>query len=279
MTIQEAFHSVYQTLLPLQGNEEALAITHLLFSDKYEISRTQLLIREKETFIIENDLKNDIARLLLNEPVQYIIGHAWFCNLQIKVNSHVLIPRPETEELFYWASEYVNDSVKTVADICTGSGCLALAFRKKFETLQIIATDISETAIQTATLSEQSNFNSLDIQFHLHDILTQKWPFIVPDIVVCNPPYIERKEAVLMAEHVLKYEPHLALFVDNNDPLLFYKAVIQTFLPHLFPRLFFELNPLHNLALLNYCSQYQLMCEFKNDMQGKQRMALIYRAQ
>jgi release factor glutamine methyltransferase len=162
-----------------------------------------------------------------------------------------------------------------IADICTGSGCIAIAMRQWFPHNPIIATDISESALATAKSSDKSNFNHNSIKFHQHDLLTQTWPFEIPHIVICNPPYINRTESDAMAPHVMLHEPHIALFVDHPDPLLFYKSLIQTFLTGAFPTIFFEMNPNYVEGLKSYCALHQLNCEINIDMQGKERFAII----
>ncbi len=255
--------------------EEANAIVKYLFLEQYNLSKTVLLTHETLPFEQLTDLDATLTRLKNNEPLQYILGTAYFNGLKIMVNPAVLIPRPETEELIALAKPYISDTPCIIADICTGSGCIALAMRQWFPKHKIIATDLSEAAIATAKSSELNLFDTAAIQFNVHDILTQTWAYEKPQIVLCNPPYISRSEGINMSPNVMLHEPHLALFVDHPDALLFYKSLIQTFLPGAFPSLFFEMNPNYIEALKHYCNLHQLNCEIHLDMQGKERFAII----
>ena len=257
------------------GEGEANAIVKYLFLEQYALSKTVLLTHEMAPFTHTEQLNETLERLSNNEPLQYILGYAYFNGLKINVNPSVLIPRPETEELIALAKTKIIQTKQIIADICTGSGCIAIAMHQWFPNNTIIATDISESALATAKSSASLNFNHNTIQFHQHDVLTQAWPFEMPDIVICNPPYINRTEGDEMAPHVMLHEPHLALFVDHPDPLLFYKSIIQTFLPGAFPNIFFEMNPNYVEALIHYCELHQLNCKIHLDMQGKERFAII----
>lgn len=275
LTNKEAFKFAIDSIAPLMGEEEARANIKFLFLEKYNLSQTALLTNESSEFTDKVDLELTLKRLHQYEPLQYIIGHTYFSDLKINVNPSVLIPRPETEELVNIVKPYITHESQIIADICTGSGCIALSIRKWFPNNKIIATDISLQAIETAKSSEQNNFTSSKIQFELNDVLKQEWPFQIPNIVVCNPPYIERSESQQMEAHVLQHEPHLALFVDHPDPLLFYKSVVQTFLTHKFPTIFFEMNPIYVEAMQHYCQLHQLKSKIVMDMQGKERFAII----
>jgi len=275
LTNKEAFQYALQTLKPLMGEGEANATVKYLFFEQYDLSKTVLLTHEMAPFAHTDHLNETLARLIQNQPLQYILGFAYFNGLKINVNPAVLIPRPETEELIALAKTRIVNANQMIADICTGSGCIAIAMRQWFPNNPIIATDISESALATAKSSAALNFNNNTIQFRQHDVLTQAWPFEIPDIVICNPPYINRTEGNAMAPHVLLHEPHLALFVDHPDPLLFYKSLIQTFLPGAFPNIFFEMNPNYVEGLKHYCTLHQLSCEIELDMQGKERFAII----
>lgn len=257
------------------GEEEAYANIKFLFLEKYNLSKTVLLTHESALFNHFEDLELTLQRLHKHEPLQYILGYAYFNDLKIEVNPSVLIPRPETEELVGITKSYISNEDQIIADICTGSGCIALSMRQWFPNNTIIATDISASAIETAKSSELKNFNSSKIQFELNDVLEMEWPYQIPDIVICNPPYIERSEGLQMEEHVLAHEPHLALFVDHPDPLLFYKSVVQTFLPFKFPTMFFEMNPNYVDAFMHYCLLHNLQSKILLDMQGKERFAII----
>lgn len=182
------------------------------------------------------------SRLLTHEPVQYIFGKAYFAHVELTVNSSVLIPRPETEELWWWACTYLRSLIKSghrkeselrVLDLCTGSGAIAIALSKEFSKAEVYACDISGPAL---SIAEENNVaNGTSVVFFQQDILvSDRWncPGTASirqvsdfDLVISNPPYIRPSEKILMRKNVLDYEPSEALFVNEADPLLFYRAV------------------------------------------------------
>lgn len=224
-----------------------------------------------------NDLEfeADLNRLLAGEPVQHLVGFQYFMGMKIGVNSDVLIPRPETEELMYWVIENEKlNTHKVIADICTGSGCIALALHQHFPKSRIIATDLSEPALATARNNELSIFKTSDIDFIQHDLLQQEWPEVLPTLIVSNPPYIMESEAEAMDSGVLDFEPNMALFAKGNDPLVFYKKTIQRFL-NPSSVIYFELNPLTATELQQHIQDLGYTCELKADMFGKLRFAKV----
>ena len=219
-------------------------------------------------------LADILNRLKENEPLQYILEKAYFLDFEVKVNSSVLIPRPETEELVLWVLETKGQLEKSVLDLCTGSGCIALALAKLGKWKSVSGLDVSTTALQIARENEKALNLKLDwLEFDLLNqtfSAKQKW-----DVWVSNPPYVLNSESGMMDPNVLKYEPWLALFVPNNDPLLFYKIIIDLATKHLNPegKLFFELN--YNFAKeakqAMEAAGFQDI-ELKQDMFGKNRM-------
>jgi len=161
--------------------------------------------------------------------VQYVLGEAWFAGMKLQVDERVLIPRPETEELVEWALAWLGDNRNLahhrILDIGTGSGCIALALKKKCPKADVHALDISPAALQLA----KENAASLDlgIHFHQHNILDRKRDAALGtfDVVLSNPPYIPASERITMARHVVAYEPELALFTTDTEPLQFYQAI------------------------------------------------------
>jgi len=218
----------------------------------------------------------DIEAIKQGKPYQYVIGYTWFYNLKMTVNEAVLIPRPETEELVDWVvSDYKNHTENIdILDIGTGSGCIALALKANLNA-NVSAVDISETAL---TLAQQNAIeNDLNVHFELFDVLSylpnkQSQQY---DVIISNPPYITLNEKPLMDKVVTKYEPDLALFVPNENPLIFYEQVARFARQYLKPNssLYFELNE-------NYAQDTKALAEkfgFKNvvvkkDLQGKERM-------
>jgi release factor glutamine methyltransferase len=250
-----------------------------LLEDVFSVPPNTLMSNPVLPFEAEEKLEACLKRLLNHEPLQYVCGFEWFQGLRIAVGPEVLIPRPETAELVDWVVQDEDTSGKHVmADICTGSGCIALALRKRFPDATIIATDVSKQALALAMENESENFQDTRIKFAEHDILRQAWEFEWPEIVVCNPPYIGLTEAASMERNVLDFEPKLALFVEDEDTLLFYKKVILAFMPMEHTRIYFELNPLTADELVRYCEGLALKMELKKDMQGKNRFARVSKA-
>ena len=168
-----------------------------------------------------------VKDLLLNKPLQYVLGETEFCGLKFKVNESVLIPRPETEELVELAAidGLSFSSSIHILDLGTGSGCIAISLAKKIEST-VYAVDISSSALSIAT--ENANSNNVNIKFLALDLLDEKQYDKISnqfDIIISNPPYVREQEKVMMQQNVLDFEPGLALFVDNNSPLIFYKAI------------------------------------------------------
>lgn len=193
-----------------------------------------------------------VKRLLNDEPIQYIFGDTQFYGLTLKVNSHTLIPRPETEELVDFIVKYYSGrSDLNVLDIATGSGCIAIALARNLPFASVCATDISADALEVA----RANATSLktDVKFKLCDIMSMPASDDADlyDIVVSNPPYIATSEKAAMAPNVLEYEPHGALFVPDSDPLKFYHAISNYALKALrnAGKIYFEINPLYADAL------------------------------
>lgn len=208
-------------------------------------------------------------------PIQQILGKADFYGLKFYVNEHVLIPRPETEELVDLIIKENKDFNPAILDIGTGSGCIPISLRKNIPNAMVSSIDVSEKALEVA--KKNAEWNQVEINFILDDILNPSKE-IAPnsfDIIVSNPPYIRISEKEEMSNNVLKYEPHLALFVYNDDPLLFYKKIADVALKGLKPqgKIYFEINE-------NFGAECKQMLEnkgFKNvvlvkDLSNKNRI-------
>lgn len=211
-----------EALQQIYPRNEARAIYRLVMEERFGLSQTDLLLGKDKELSAEAqaDLQNIMLRLLSGEPVQYVLGTARFCERDFHVAPGVLIPRPETEELVEHLSEILPTSSK-VLDIGTGSGCIAITLALRGHS--VCAFDISEKALEIAKMNAKNL--GADVEFFLEDILhpspsDRQW-----DAIVSNPPYICQSEAKEMEEHVLAHEPHLALFVPDSDPLLFYRHI------------------------------------------------------
>lgn len=227
-------------LQTLYQGDELNAIIWWIMEELTRKNRAILLSNPNEIIFpeIENKLENIVNRLLNNEPIQYIFGHTAWCGLQLKVNSSVLIPRPETAELL----DLVATAPRSILDIGTGSGCIAIAMKKRFPNAEVYAIDISKKALDTA--KENAANNNATIHFMQADILQQPTIDLRFDLIVSNPPYIAEKEQIEMDKNVLDYEPHNALFVPDNDPLVFYREISLFAKKHINPngQLLFEIN-------------------------------------
>lgn len=225
-TRREIFNRLYQAAQPLYGDAEARQIAEMLIIAKGKISRNDLIIDPHKELIIE-ELDNIIEELKSWRPVQYIIGYADFYDMELEVSEGVLIPRPETEELVEWiASESRPEA--TILDVGTGSGCIAIALNRAIKESRVCAIDISSKALDIAR--RNGNKYAPEVQFMEGDALGEfdKLFDTKFDVVVSNPPYIPESDMELMRANVTKYEPETALFVPDNDPLLFYRAITQT---------------------------------------------------
>jgi release factor glutamine methyltransferase len=224
----------------------------------------------------ESDLlfiRSYVHRLQNNEPFQYIHGITTFFGLELKCDKRALIPRPETEELVAWAVEF--GPYKTIVDLCTGSGCISLGLKSKFSESYITGLDISADALSLAR--ENSKLTNLDVEF-IHadvlningDLLDQKW-----DCIISNPPYIPSNERESIAENVLNFEPEISLFVENENPIIFYEAIVKYAKSNLLRKgfLFFEIHPDFSAQISDLLKLKGFInIELRKDLQGKNRM-------
>lgn len=224
-TRREIFNLIAHTIEPLYGMDEARQIAEMIILAKGNISRNDLIIEPNKELVIE-ELENILEELKRWRPVQYIIGHADFCDMSLKVKEGVLIPRPETEELVEWiASE--SKAEASILDIGTGSGCIAIALSKAIKNSRVWAMDISTKALEIASINGQ--LYAPEVRFIEGDALKEFDRLFDTkfDVVVSNPPYIPQSDISLMRANVTEHEPETALFVPDNDPLLFYRAIAQ----------------------------------------------------
>jgi len=248
---KEQLKSIYEP-------SEITILTALCFEKFTHIKRAEIALKENETISESQLLKFNFAikDLKKNVPIQYVLSETQFFNLPFLVTPDVLIPRPETEELVNLIINENKFLSPAVIDIGTGSGCISISVKKNIPDARVVALDVSEKALEVA--KKNAAINQTELEFVLDDILNPKSDIINKkfDIVVSNPPYIGLNEKGTIEKNVIDYEPHLALFVNDSNPLLFYEAIAELALKILHPRgqIYFEINEKYGeecLLLLN----------------------------
>jgi len=276
--------SIRKELAGIFPKREIESLIYLIFEKLKGYSRTQFLLSGDDELSLEDlgEIEKIILRLKSHEPIQYILGQTEFYGLSFFAVSGVLIPRPETEELVQWIIEENKSASPTILDIGTGTGCIAISLRKNIQQSTVLACDISPICIETAL--RNAAFNAATVSVFEYDILNFKPEVSFPelDLVVSNPPYIRENEKILMERNVLEYEPELALFVPDEDPLIFYKRIADFALLHLKNRggLYFEINEAFGDDCVEMLQDKGFSeITLKKDINGKDRMirALVTR--
>jgi release factor glutamine methyltransferase len=268
-----------QTLTPLYDAGEAESFFYLLLEAKRHMKRIDLALGPEAEFSeSEIDQWNDIVeKLKAFIPIQYIIGVAHFFGLEFEVNPDVLIPRPETEELVQWI---LSENLKIrksgdlkILDIGTGSGCIAISLAKNIPDAQLYAIDVSQETLETA--KRNAKRNQVQVSFLKENILETPDLGQQFDIIVSNPPYVRNLEKEEIKKNVLDHEPHLALFVDDHDALIFYRKIADLALKNLSPngRLYFEINQYLGKETMDLLEQKGFsQLELRADIYGNNRM-------
>jgi release factor glutamine methyltransferase len=227
----------------------------------------------------QQQLRIITEKLLQHTPVQYVLHEAWFAGMKFYVDENVLIPRPETEELVDWIIHEVQSTkydVRNMIDIGTGSGCIPITLKKKLPKLNVKAVDVSEGALNVAI--KNAMLQAVQVYFLRMNFLEQEnWNQLGKfDIIVSNPPYVKASEAETMHKNVLEYEPHLALFVPDEDPLLFYRKIAEFSRDHLTESgmIFLEINESLGGEIVKLYEDFGYKAELRKDMQGKDRMLM-----
>ena len=279
MTIKHYRDYFIQELTPLYDVGEAESFFYLILEAKHQLQRVDLALQPKLAFS-ESELKiwSSILEQLKKEiPIQYILGVTHFYGLEFEVNSAVLIPRPETEELVDWIvqkSKIKNQkSTLKILDIGTGSGCIAIALAKNLPNAQVFALDVSEQALATAKTNAEKN--QVQLAFIHQSILETEDLEQQFDVIVSNPPYVRELEKQEIKKNVLDNEPHLALFVEDNDALIFYRKIAQLAQKNLNPQgqLYFEINQYLGQEMLDLLRKMGFKnSELRQDIYGNDRM-------
>lgn len=228
MNSKTLFRDFVKGIELLESRDEIQSIAYLVFENLFGLTKTAILAEESVNLnqAIRDRLDEIVARINRFEPVQYILGESVFYGRSFNVNPGVLIPRPETEELVRLVINFVRNSNRKnyrLLDIGTGSGCIAITLALELSDTEVFGTDTSAEALAIASANAQKLKAS--VKFLNHDVLNSKLPFSI-DIIASNPPYIGWDEFNTMSKNVVEHEPKLALFVDADDPLLFYKAIV-----------------------------------------------------
>lgn len=267
---------IYNKLRAIYPEDEIQSLSRLLLEEVSGIPASLFFSDKSNQLNAQQEKRLDdiLERLQKYEPLQYILGETEFYGLPFSVNQQVLIPRPETEELVEWiVTEYVNKPIR-ILDIGTGSGCIAVTLAKKLPKATLEAWDVSPNALAVA--SENANRNKVNVCFKQINVLSDEIPFMEKwDVIVSNPPYVLNSEKEQMHRNVLDYEPALALFVSDNDPLLFYRRIAELgkTLLHSNGVLFYEINAAlgaETVEMLD-CVGYAKI-ELKQDLSGNDRM-------
>ncbi|GDX51135.1 release factor glutamine methyltransferase [Bacteroidota bacterium] len=276
MTINSAFQNLLDSFCDSYERDEAEMIARIVFEDVFDLKPSSIVIDADKDFSFEKSerLTQIIQRLKNHEPVQYVTGKAFFYGNEFEVNSSVLIPRPETEELVQWIIESTSNKKQNILDIGTGSGCIAISIKKILSEADVFATDSSLGALDIA----KRNSENLQQQIHFKksDILQSENPFNIQfDIIVSNPPYITEAEKSSLDKNVIQFEPHEALFAIGDDAMIFYRKIIafaNKFLKE-GGQIFFEVNQQYGKEVVKLLNENNFKnTKLKKDLNGNDRM-------
>ena len=298
MTIGEIYKQFVEQLQTIYDERESENITDWVFESIANNKRSDRISDKQKQFSdsVTQQLNTVLQRLLTHEPVQYILGEAWFYKMKFFVNEYVLIPRPETEELVEWVVEGIrnkkleirnkkvselttHNSPFTILDIGTGSGCIAIALKKELPDAEVFAIDVSEDALHVAKQNAQdqnASINFLQIDFLNEDYWQSLQSF---DIIISNPPYIPEDEKSKLARNVVDNEPHLALFVSDEDPFIFYRKIASFSEQHLKEngKVFVEVHEDFSKEVQQIFAEKNFTTEIKKDMCGRERMVKAFK--
>ncbi len=277
MTVADIQKHYRDTLTAVYDEREARAITQLVLQQVLGLQpHKQVMERYMVLTTHQRDvLQAMLQRLQQSEPVQYVLGHTEFYGLRFNVNPHVLIPRPETEELVEWVMSTMDSSALHVLDIGTGSGCIPITIAHRFPNAIVQGVDVSHEALQVAT--ENNRLNNTNVTFSYLNILTDSLSDTTYHIIISNPPYIAESDKQQMEANVLQYEPHLALFATGTDDLIFYRTIAAKALPALLPggKLFFEIHAERGPQVVELMQQHGYTnVQLRTDLSGKHRMVM-----
>ncbi|MCC9016761.1 peptide chain release factor N(5)-glutamine methyltransferase [Flavobacterium lipolyticum] len=279
MKIKQYRTQFIKDLSPFYDAYEAESFFYLILEDKHQLRQIDLALNHELAFSEGDFLIWDFLVLQLKKeiPIQYLLGKTHFYGLDFEVNENVLIPRPETEELVEWIINDNSGGTKSkkikILDIGTGSGCIAISLAKNLPDAEVYAIDVSKKAIATA--KRNAVRNKVEVTFMLQDILETEELKYNFDVIVSNPPYVRNLEKEEIKKNVLDYEPHLALFVDDNDALIFYKKIAELARENLLQngQLYFEINQYLGKEMIDLLEKMNFKnIELKKDIYDNDRM-------
>jgi release factor glutamine methyltransferase len=275
-TLKDIRKFFYSELKEMYPENEIIAITNLIFKTLFGIDWLHVLTGPDQIVSSQSIERIDeiCSELKTGKPVQYVLGETIFYNCTIKVDSKTLIPRPETEELVDLVIKENMNFTARIIDIGTGSGCIAIAIKKNLPGAEVTGTDISEMALEKAAAN--AILNKVEVKFAREDILNFNPQTVYrTEIIVSNPPYVLESEKQYMRRNVLDFEPHNALFVPDEDPLVFYRAILNISDKILVPggRIYFEINETRGAEMERLLESHRY-AEVKiiNDINGKKRI-------
>lgn len=278
MTIQSAFAGLAAAIRPIYDDREAANVAHLVMEHITGLGKLDRVVHKDADLspAQETLYQQATAALLEHRPVQHITGKSWFYGLELQVSDQVLIPRPETEELVEWILlDHPSRPALRLLDVGTGSGSIPIALKKQWPGADIWAMDVSASALALAT--RNAGIQHTPIRFLHQDVLSPDAFNVLPslNIIVSNPPYIPEKEKAGMQAQVERFEPSIALFVPDQDPLLFYRAIAALAKEKLEPqgRLYFEIHESYGREVVDMLQQKGFAdIQLKQDVFGKDRM-------
>lgn len=282
MKIKQYRTQFIKELSSLYDAYEAESFFYLILEDKHKLRQIDLALNHELAFTEEDFVVWDslLAQLKKEVPIQYLLGKTNFYGLDFEVNENVLIPRPETEELVEWIiseNKGIDRKEKIkILDIGTGSGCIAVSLAKNLPNADVYAIDVSKKAIETA--KRNAIRNDVNVTFIFQDILQAEELKCKYDVIVSNPPYVRNLEKEEIKKNVLDYEPHLALFVDDNDALLFYRKIASLAQNNLLAKgqLYFEINQYLGKEMIELLSKMDFInIDLRKDIYDNDRMIKV----
>ena len=278
MTIEGANRLLISSLSEIYDEREAASISSMVMERLTGMTKSLRVLNKTDVFTTgqEELLNGYLADLLKSRPVQYVLEEAWFGSIPFFVNEHVLIPRPETEELVNWLLDDYNPAMENISvlDIGTGSGCIPVFLKKKRRGFNVLALDISEAALEVA--GKNSRTHDTPIDFFKCDVLDLQQRENIPrvDILISNPPYIPQRQKQVLDKHVRDFEPGLALFVTDDDPILFYKVIGSIAKNKLNPggTVYLEIHHDYAHQVMHWYEENRFKLELKKDLSGNNRM-------